>query len=85
MKKQDLVLRRHPDAVLVEVPPMVSSTNSVPLQPGYFVVYGGSRLDAAELGRGANAAAAWAVAASKLERQGEETVLVDAARANLSQ
>jgi hypothetical protein len=84
MKKHDLVLRRHPDAVLVEVPPMVSSTNSVPLQPGYFVVYGGSRLDAAELGRGANAAAAWAVAASKLEKRGEENVLVVAASANLS-
>jgi hypothetical protein len=85
MNKQDLVLRRHPDAVLVEVPPMVSSANSVRLQAGYFVVYAGSHLDAAELGRGANAAAAWSAAASKLGKQGEENAFVGATETNFSE
>jgi hypothetical protein len=69
MEKRDGILSRYPDAVLVEVPPISRGTDSVPLQPGYWVVYAGRDLSAVELGRGETSAGAWADAASRLQRE----------------
>jgi hypothetical protein len=69
MEKRDFVLSGYPDAVLVEVPPISRGTDSVLLQPGYWVVYAGRDLSAVELGRGATGAGAWVDAASRLQRE----------------
>jgi hypothetical protein len=67
MEKQDFVLRWHPSAIVVEVPPILCGENVALLQPGYWIVYAGSDRDAEELGRGTTESGAWAAAASKLE------------------
>jgi hypothetical protein len=73
MDKRDFILSRYPDAVLVEVPPISHATDSVLLQPGYWVVYAGRDLSAVELGRGETGARAWANAATKLQRERDHT------------
>jgi hypothetical protein len=73
MDKRDFVLNRYPDAVLVEVPPISRGTDSVLLQPGYWVVYAGSNPSAVELGRGETRAHAWANVAKELERERDNT------------
>jgi hypothetical protein len=73
MEKRDFILSRYPDAVLVEVPPISRGTDSVLLQPGYWVVYAGRDLSAVELGRAETGADAWANAATKLERERDHT------------
>jgi hypothetical protein len=67
MDSQQLVLDQHPDAVLVEVPPVAHRSSGVALKPGYFVIYADNRLDADELGRGVTHQATWDAAARKLE------------------
>jgi hypothetical protein len=75
METRDFILSRYPDAVLVEVPPISRGTDSGLLQPGYWVVYAGPDLSAAELGRGMNGPGAWADAASKLQQDGVRTAV----------
>ncbi len=73
MEKRDYVLSRYPDAVLVEVPPISRGTDSVRLQPGYWVVYSGRDQNAIELGRGESNARAWVEAASRLQQDAVST------------
>jgi hypothetical protein len=73
MEMRDFILSRYPDAVLVEVPPISRGTDSVLLQPGYWVVYAGRDLSAVELGRGETGAGAWANAATKVQRERDHT------------
>jgi len=75
METRDLVLSRYPGAVLVEVPPISRAADSGVLQPGYWVVYEGRELSAAELGRGTTGPAAWTNAASKLQIEGARTAV----------
>lgn len=67
MEMRGVILSRYPDAVLVEVPPISRGTDWGLLQPGYWVVYAGPDLSAAELGRGVTGPDAWADAAAKLQ------------------
>jgi hypothetical protein len=83
MEKRDFILSRYPDAVLVEVPPISRGTDSVLLQPGYWVVYAGRDLSAVELGRAATGADAWVKAATKLEREREPTEVGTVQEANM--
>ena len=83
MEKRDFILSRYPDAVLVEVPPISRGTDSVLLQPGYWVVYAGRDLSAVELGRAETGAGAWANAARKIEPERDHPEVSTDSEANI--
>jgi hypothetical protein len=82
MDDQETIYGRYPGAEARNHPLILKHGEDQPIQDACWCIHAGPGLDAAELGRGATEAAAWANAATTLNRPAvdtPETALIPAA------